>query len=493
MSTGLLAAVLGATERAAHVLSSQAQPLSPCTTRPLFQGGRDGVWRMDDQMFQEYNEVRQMGEAWTGINITTCRGEGPQAHGTTSWMLGPFVSHGGYDWWEIDFEIPWEHEMLTTAPHKRVVGGYSFTFHEGSVPTAGQPAGRMIGLPPLHHHHTTFIVGGTERTTGNCHGGSQHLSFLGQSDGQCSGEETGYSCLNMNFTELGYAIETTAHALPESRVGAHVNDMRPANSPAFHWYYNVTMTFVDPYLVGPYLTSIAEYSTSYPVKLDTQFRTFDVPASEDGFAIYEGRWPFTGDVLTDTILTKHHAHVGHFHFNLLIAGSARELGLDREQFFSRSGCDAVATRHAGYSSNLDMLAKLIERCPRCFSMTAANSRVLCAANASAAEVHDRSLTNTDQPYRYNRRAAVRCNGNGFRVRENAVYTSLSFFGVQPTFPGPAHLYESGMNTPGFYPMHSTWSFFYKADNITAQVKRDNTFPMVSGGRLDESRCTSPDF
>jgi hypothetical protein len=108
------------------------------------------------------------------------------------------------DRWEIDFEIPWEHEMLTTAPHKRVVGGYSFTFHEGSVPTAGQPAGRMIGLPPLHHHHTTFIVGGTERTTGNCHGGSQHLSFLGQSDGQCSGEETGYSCLNMNFTELGY-------------------------------------------------------------------------------------------------------------------------------------------------------------------------------------------------------------------------------------------------------------------------------------------------
>jgi ribosomal protein S27AE len=240
-----------------------------------------------------------------------------------------------------------------------------------------------------------------------------------------------------------------------------------------------------------------QYSTSYPVKLDTQFRTFDVPASEDGFAIYEGRWPFTGDVLTDTILTKHHAHVGHFHFNLLIAGSARELGLDREQFFSRSGCDAVATRHAGYSSNLDMLAKLIERCPRCFSMTAANSRVLCAANASAAEVHDRSLTNTDQPYRYNRRAAVRCNGNGFRVRENAVYTSLSFFGVQPTFPGPAHLYESGMNTPvrvaqtrhpeplicqglthpctpsswqGFYPMHSTWSFFYKADNITAQVR-----------------------
>jgi hypothetical protein len=199
----------------------------------------------------------------------------------------------------------------------------------------------------------------------------------------------------------------------------------------------------------------AQYSTSYSVKLDTQFRTFDVPASEDAFAIYEGHWPFTADILTEGILTKHHSHVGHFHRNILIAGSVRDLGLHSKQFYSRTGCDAVTTRHAGFASNKAMLDALIERCPSCFSTSAPSSRVLCTANASAVAVHDRSLTNTDEPYRYNRRATVRCIGDGeFTVREGETYTSISFFGVQPTFPGPAHLYESGMNAPVRRPLRS---------------------------------------
>jgi hypothetical protein len=172
--------------------------------------------------------------------------------------------------WELDFEIPWDNTLLGTgsAHEQRAIGGYSFTFHRGTPPKdTSSAAGAIIGLPPLfvcrartrgtasgvvaewsrrrtprgrHHHHTTFVFGGGgSATASNGMGGTQALSLLGQSDAQCSGEAAGFSCLNVDLAQSGYALLTTSAAMAGSRVGAHVNDVRPAGSPAFVWYYNV--------------------------------------------------------------------------------------------------------------------------------------------------------------------------------------------------------------------------------------------------------------
>ena len=67
---------------------------------------------------------------------------------TTSWLVGPFSTTGGYDWHLLNPELDMPNDAIG-------VGAFSFTFHEGTPPkTTSSASGSMLGLPPLHNHHT---------------------------------------------------------------------------------------------------------------------------------------------------------------------------------------------------------------------------------------------------------------------------------------------------------------------------------------------------
>ena len=139
-------------------------------------------------------------------------------------------------------------------------------------------------------------------------------------------------------------------------------------------------------------------------QFDSQFRTFDVPADSDSFAITEYTWPFTGTLDTNLHLAKHHSHIGHFHYSLLIAATAAELGLDAARFHSVSGCDAVPTSQAGFTSNKAMLAHLTARFPSFLSFEADEpSRLLCRADGSVERVDDDAISGRGPGWFFDRR------------------------------------------------------------------------------------------
>jgi hypothetical protein len=108
----------------------------------------------------------------------------------------------------------------------------------------------------------------------------------------------------------------------------------------------------------------------------------------------------------------------------MIEGTLDQLGLDSPQFESATGCDPVDTVRAGFTSNVALLAHLEAKCPECFSPTAADSKLICAANASVAVVDG---------YSYDRRSHHRWRHDTqfFHVREGQNYTTVAFFGSRP--------------------------------------------------------------
>jgi hypothetical protein len=60
------------------------------------------------------------------------------------WLLGPFTSYGGNDWWHIK----WKLETGSPTDSQNIyLGGYGVSFRDNGT-------GEAIGFPPLHNHHT---------------------------------------------------------------------------------------------------------------------------------------------------------------------------------------------------------------------------------------------------------------------------------------------------------------------------------------------------
>jgi hypothetical protein len=142
------------------------------------------------------------------------------------WLVGPFVSVGGFDWWQVDFSTVMD-DAGWTLPDAVDVGGYSITVH-GGTPTA---PGAVLGYPPIHDHHATINGGGL--------GGDTALAYFDQTeDGQCPGEVDGFRCLTHehDFLEKGFA-QTGIQGLRATplRMFSIFNDARPDESPPLTW------------------------------------------------------------------------------------------------------------------------------------------------------------------------------------------------------------------------------------------------------------------
>ena len=119
-------------------------------------------------------------------NVTTCTST-CDGIVTKEFLLGPFTSTGGYDWWKLK-ALPGNDPL----PRELRVVGYSFTFHAGALPTTGDDLpGANLGLPPFHNHHSGI----------NFENG---IIFFNQGDNQCAGHVDEFECMSHDLGSLGY-------------------------------------------------------------------------------------------------------------------------------------------------------------------------------------------------------------------------------------------------------------------------------------------------
>ena len=352
----------------------------------------------------------------------------------TDWLIGPFTSTGGYDWWQVQVRMT----DSSLPPQGWSAGASSITLHEvtSRITADESPASALLGTPPLHNHHssirqTCHKVQGCEDSPD----GQQVALHITAGDEQCPGEVDGFRCLSVDGLAHGYTMPTWS----ELHGVSLINDVRPNGSRPLTWYVNISLTFVDPSSAAAgrarSLTSLNFY---HPTQRGSTFSTLAAPAKEDSFLIWSLAWPTSGAIVVDptiregepgiagdtpmTSFTSYHTHQNKAQLAFLFAGSLADIGLASPAFRSPSGCDAVTAASAGFASNEAMLAYLLSSCPSCFYRTSPSSKLICKINASVVTIDGVS---------YERASRMQCNPHNLRFLQNQTATVLAFYGDKP--------------------------------------------------------------
>ena len=111
-------------------IPSVADDVGSCTTRPL-DGLSGGLYRglpVDGVYWQTNEQNLYCGDTLKcttniPVNLTKCIHRVDEQTYRVDYTIGPFVSHGGMDWWIIDFRMD--------SPSRHMIGitGYSVTNH----------------------------------------------------------------------------------------------------------------------------------------------------------------------------------------------------------------------------------------------------------------------------------------------------------------------------------------------------------------------------
>ena len=264
----------------------------------------------------------------------------------------------------------------------------------------------------------------------------------------------------------------------------NANDVRPAGSPPLHWYVNLTFRFVDAaYVQRRQRLPVSFLDLGFTFVLESKFATLNVPDAAESFAIAEGRFEFTGDLITHPSITSHHSHNDHYQRAFLIRASLARLGLEGRGFYSPTGCTATETTSAGFESNAAMLRQLESHCPSCFSLSAPATRLLCKSAAANEKVG---------VYYYDRRSAVECASPRVRVQQGEAFTHIVFFG-QSTSQQPFNPVAPAPLGGGMAPEHSQWRLWYSIPGLVAGVNASEQrarLPVVAvrTGELDAQMC-----
>ena len=372
------------------------------------------------------------------------------------YLLGPFESTGGNDYWDMDIV----NLQLAVASNYTYIAAWGVTMHDADT-------GEALGLPPLHKHHINLFdpTGRTKEGSGGdvLHPNQPEWNFYG------------------NGTRLPWFRDMLVNLL--------VNDVRLAGSPPLRWYANLTLTHIDPGVTGPEGTELKTLSL---LKLDTaeksftRFRNFEVPSKSDSFFITTGTWPASGELYADPgrIFSYTHSHMGLFQESFFFAGTPAQLGLDDPTFGSTTGCDTVPINRTVFKSNQEMITRLSAQCPSCFSYSFsrnnpdATTKLLC---------HPRpNLEDVDGVW-YDRYAELDCYANRFRIAKGQPWTLLAFQdGGKPTMPP----YKTGtFASPGYSSEHTVIWLRYIDDEESPKVHElHQPFQLAKGSTYNETAC-----
>jgi len=379
------------------------------------------------------------------------------------YLLGPFESTGGNDWWDMDIVDL----QLAVASNYTYIASWGVTMHDADT-------GEALSLPPLHTHHIT-LLDPTGRTK------------------EGSGEPPSPNQPSWNF----YGNGTRLPWIRDMVVNMLVNDVRLAGSPPLRWYANLTLTHIGPEVTGPEGTELKTLSL---IKLDTaeksttRFLNFEVPSKSDSFFITTGTWPASGEVYADpvyadpgyadpVIFSHLHSHMGLFSESFLFAGTPAQLGLEDPTFGSTTGCDPVPMNRTVFKSSQEMITRLAAQCPSCFSFSFsrnnpdATTKLLCHPRPNLADV--------DGVW-YDRASDIDCYANRFRIAKGQPWTVLAFFdGGKPTMP--PYKAESFI-TPGYSSVHHIWYLRYVDDESPKIHELHQPLQLAKGYKYNETAC-----
>jgi len=289
-----------------------------------------------------------------------------QSTPTGSWAsqrVGPFLSRGGYDWWQMSWSILNTKTLLRRAPQGRlgVTAHWSLALND---------AGEYLAHPPIHHHHMHLSAApqsiprdySPQRCflDGICpslsrfvehHGDWQHelvdrdiLSSMAPLMQEYASSDTNY-------------VKWFEHPLV---IGNELNDVRPVDSPVLRWWYEIGLHFVT---VAAGSTALSVHKTNNPGHfaplMKQRYLVFpiDLPTTRESFFWYTGEMPYAGKLVN----LVYHAHHGLLQESLFFAAKPEQLGLLDPDLWPESSYRSILTARTFVGNNSNLRRYLVDR------------------------------------------------------------------------------------------------------------------------------------
>mmetsp|Transcript_4367 Transcript_4367/g.7164 ORF Transcript_4367/g.7164 Transcript_4367/m.7164 type:complete len:656 (+) Transcript_4367:183-2150(+) len=287
------------------------------------------------------------------IKMHTCRV--PQDDGG-AWhvqRVGPLISRGGYDWWQV----AWDNLGMLDEIFAKHPKGIDMTKF---IISPVKKDGTRLGYPPIHIHHIHGIpqpgvkyrmkmipvcptktgwgissLDNMVNAFGNfdCYNSSLYIEQHG--DYQCHPEDDGIECL----TQGDHLMRRLPHPID---LEGELNDVRPANSEPLEWYFQLAIKWrpID-YTEQPsslWITVGPPYIL--PPSQLTSSMTYPVPTDEETVSMYQAEI----NMNCELIRLKMHAHAIVYQSSMLLSGKYEDFGLDDPKYISSNSYEPRRTR-----------------------------------------------------------------------------------------------------------------------------------------------------
>lgn len=231
--------------------------------------------------------------------------------------IGPFISTGGYDWWQIGWEDVFGFEHVLQKHQHGIVA-------DRNVIVPVDSDGNLLGNPPIHVHHIHVSPSPGVRPRNSdvhcglrprpCYNGSWLMEWHG--DYQCREEDGGVLCMLESLPEgYGKTIEKTWD------IEGELNDVRRRGSEKMEFYLETAIRWRPRNLVNDLKVWSQLTNHGVPNRYDTNNQqtyvgTFPSPMAYDSFAWATYIFPGAGKLIRG----KAHVHAQYFYKMLWVGG-----------------------------------------------------------------------------------------------------------------------------------------------------------------------------
>jgi hypothetical protein len=367
--------------------------------------------------------------------------------------VGPFVSTGGFDWWQIAYP---DGGMLSEALAKHPEG--VDVIRKIIIPVLRN--GTRLGYPPLHTHHihTLTQMGVRPRLnmrpmclarsgTGisaldnmvretKCYNLS--MFFEQHGDYLCQPEDDGLDCLtegDKNHRRLVQAID----------VEGEINDVRPFNSEPMEWFHMVAMRWrpIDPEedVVNQYI--LMGPGHIFPPSQLTKSFTAPSATHTETFMSYTTKMVVYGEM----VRIKPHAHAGIFQSMMLLRGKPEDFGMGGNEFIPNVAWQPLETHSLGFRDNEDLAQHVLYHMEQsqarfdkeCTGKTTQNLRTsICSRPRPellcAAKVDTIQESYNGQAFDFDRRPKTNCKPWTFAVGDDVTAIQFNRHVTTPSQP-----------------------------------------------------------
>ncbi|KAL1521492.1 hypothetical protein AB1Y20_021154 [Prymnesium parvum] len=370
----------------------------------------------------------------------------------TQWV-GPFTTHGGYDWTTVS----WVDPAFIMRGRRR---GESVGLAAHWMGPVDVQRTQALGLPPLHLHHVHMTASPDDTFLSpflQWHHGRVIMTHGDWNFDGMPGEENG----TVDAMGQDYRPAKVLKMLSDRpSINVEVNDVRPAGSPPLQWYFQVTVLVVDNLddarAAGHRpLSSIKTQAPDGEGMLvggqtGLVFPYF-APRTEDTMMYHSIRMPEDGEM----VHVYFHAHQRTHQATLLFGGPPSALGLDAIAAAGRHVSvlpTQVYTNTTGVAKNNVQMRSLLEERSHVRGVP-----LVCTMEGRVQRLSGYGFT-TPKPW--DRAAYPSCIRWSFSKGE--VFTSVAFNGpIDFDVPESNVFWDGvGQRLPRTMAQHSIYVFFY---------------------------------